>query len=50
MGCTLRVFESPMACKNLDDILKHIAPTAEILSVIKPVYNFKAAGQTYGKK
>ena len=42
--------ESPMAYKNPDAIVKNIAPTAEILSVIKPVYNFKASGQTYGKK
>jgi len=35
--------ESPMAYKNMDDIVRNIAPTAEILSIIKPVYNFKAA-------
>jgi RNA-splicing ligase RtcB len=35
--------ESPMAYKNMDDIVRNIAPTAEILKIIKPVYNFKAA-------
>ena len=35
--------ESPMAYKNMDDIVRNIAPTAEILRIIKPVYNFKAA-------
>jgi tRNA-splicing ligase RtcB (3'-phosphate/5'-hydroxy nucleic acid ligase) len=35
--------ESPMAYKNMDEIVRNIAPTAEILKIIKPVYNFKAA-------
>lgn len=35
--------ECPMAYKNMDDIVNNIAPTAEILKCIKPVYNFKAA-------
>ena len=35
--------ESPMAYKNMEDIVSHIGPTAEILSHIKPIYNFKAA-------
>jgi RNA-splicing ligase RtcB len=34
--------ESPMAYKTMDDIVSHIGPTAKILKVIKPVYNFKA--------
>ena len=34
--------ESPMAYKNMDDIVRNIAPTAEIVKIIKPVYNFKA--------
>lgn len=34
--------ESPMAYKNMEDIVKHIAPAADIVKVIKPVYNFKA--------
>jgi RNA-splicing ligase RtcB len=35
--------ESPMAYKNMDDIVRNIAPTAEIVNIIKPVYTFKAA-------
>jgi len=35
--------ESPMAYKNMDDIVRNIAPTAEIIKIIRPVYNFKAA-------
>jgi RNA-splicing ligase RtcB len=35
--------ESPMAYKNMDEIIANIAPTAEILQKIKPIYNFKAA-------
>jgi RNA-splicing ligase RtcB len=35
--------ESPMAYKKMDDIIRNIDPTAKILKVIKPVYNFKAA-------
>ena len=34
--------ECPMAYKTMDDIVNNILPTAEILKVIKPVYNFKA--------
>jgi len=35
--------ESPMAYKPMDDILANMAPTAKILAVVKPLYNFKAA-------
>ena len=35
--------ESPMAYKNIDEIIENIEPTAEIISHIKPIYNFKAA-------
>ena len=35
--------ESPMAYKNMDDIVANIGPTAKILKTIKPVYNYKAA-------
>lgn len=37
--------ESPMAYKNIDDIVNNITPTAEIISHIKPIYNFKAAAE-----
>ena len=34
--------EAPMAYKSMDAILKHIAPTVNVVKVIKPVFNFKA--------
>lgn len=34
--------ECPMAYKNMDDIVRNIGDTAEVLYVIKPIYNFKA--------
>lgn len=37
--------ECPMAYKNMDEIVKNITPTAQIVKIIKPVYNFKA-GET----
>jgi RNA-splicing ligase RtcB len=40
-GATLD--ESPMAYKNMDDIVRNIRPTAKVVKIIKPVYNFKAA-------
>lgn len=35
--------EAPMAYKTMDDIVANIGPTADILNIIKPIYNFKAA-------
>ena len=35
--------EAPMAYKTMDDIVTNIGPTADIVNVIKPIYNFKAA-------
>ncbi len=35
--------ESPMAYKPIDEIIAHIEPTCEIVTRIKPVYNFKAS-------
>lgn len=35
--------ESPMAYKNMNEIVENIGPTAEIIAHIKPIYNFKAA-------
>ena len=35
--------ESPMAYKRMEDIVDNILPTADILKVIKPIYNFKAS-------
>ncbi len=38
--------ECPMAYKNMDDIVNNINDTAEIIDIIKPIYNFKA-GEEY---
>ena len=35
--------EAPMAYKSMEEIVRQIGPTAEIIDRIKPVYNFKAA-------
>ncbi len=40
---TATLDESPMAYKNMDEIVQNIEPTAEIIAHIKPIYNFKAA-------
>ena len=34
--------ECPMAYKGMADILDNIGPTAEVVKVIQPIYNFKA--------
>lgn len=34
--------ECPMAYKGIDEIIANITPTAEIITRIKPVYNFKS--------
>ncbi|MGN0941344.1 MAG: RtcB family protein [Selenomonadaceae bacterium] len=36
------VDEAPMAYKTMDSIVKNIGPTADIVKLIKPIYNFKA--------
>lgn len=35
--------ESPMAYKSMDEIIRCIDQTVEIIEIIKPVYNFKAS-------
>lgn len=35
--------EAPMAYKSIDDILDVIGDTVDVIDVMKPVYNFKAA-------
>lgn len=35
--------ESPMAYKPMDEIVRNIQKTAEIVKTIKPIYNFKAS-------
>lgn len=37
--------EAPMAYKTMDDIVNNITPTAEIVKIIKPIYNFKAGDE-----
>lgn len=37
--------ECPMAYKGMEDIVNNIGDTAEIVQVIKPIYNFKAGGE-----
>lgn len=34
--------ECPMAYKSMKDIVDNISPTADIVKIIKPIYNFKA--------
>ncbi len=41
--------ESPFAYKGMDDIVDNIEPTADIVKVIKPLYNFKANSTTVKK-
>ncbi len=37
--------ECPMAYKTMSDITDNITPTAEVISVIRPIYNFKAGAE-----
>lgn len=37
--------ECPMAYKDMEDIVKDISDTAEIVKIIKPIYNFKAGDE-----
>lgn len=34
--------ESPFAYKDMDDIIANIGPTARVLKIIRPVYNYKS--------
>jgi RNA-splicing ligase RtcB len=36
--------EAPMCYKDMSHLIEHITPTAKILKIIKPIYNFKASG------
>ena len=33
--------ECPMAYKGMEDILDDIGPTADVVKIIRPIYNFK---------
>ncbi len=37
--------ECPMAYKDMSDIMNNIRPTADIVSIIQPLYNFKAGDE-----
>ena len=37
--------ECPMAYKGMEDILSNIEPTAQVIKIIKPIYNFKAGDE-----
>lgn len=37
--------ECPMAYKGMKDIVDNIEPTAEIIKILKPAYNFKATSR-----
>ena len=41
--CVSTIDEAPMAYKPADEILENIKENAEVISIIKPIYNFKAA-------
>lgn len=41
--CAETVDEAPMVYKPMDEIIKNIDGTVDILEIIKPVYNFKAS-------
>lgn len=41
--CVSTIDEAPMAYKSADEILENIKENAEVISVIKPIYNFKSA-------
>ena len=40
---TSTIDEAPMAYKPMENIIENIKTTVDIVSVIKPIYNFKAS-------
>lgn len=42
--CRDTLDESPMAYKPMDEILENIKETVDVIDILKPLYNFKAAG------
>lgn len=40
--------ECPMAYKSIEDIVGNVGDTAEVLEIIKPIYNFKAGAEKEG--
>lgn len=43
--CPETIDEAPMVYKPMDEIVKCIKPTVQVLDVLKPLYNFKAKTQ-----
>ncbi|SEA79349.1 RNA-splicing ligase RtcB, repairs tRNA damage [Oribacterium sp. KHPX15] len=41
--CEATIDEAPMAYKSLDDIINVIKESVDVIEVMKPIYNFKAA-------
>ena len=41
--CPETLDEAPMAYKSLDDIIGVIRESVDVIEILKPVYNFKAA-------
>ena len=41
--CEATLDEAPMAYKSLDDIIDVIKDSVDVIEVMKPIYNFKAA-------
>ena len=41
--CQDTLDEAPMAYKDMSEIIANIEPTAEVVNIIKPIFNFKAA-------
>ena len=37
--------ECPMAYKGMQDILDNITPTADVIKILRPIYNFKAGDE-----
>lgn len=40
--CDSTIDEAPMAYKPIEEILKNICDTVEVIEIIKPIYNYKA--------
>lgn len=41
--CKSTIDESPMAYKPMEEIMNCIKDTVEIMKILKPIYNYKAA-------
>ena len=42
--------ESPMAYRGIDDIIDTVEPTAQVLDIALPVYNFKASRESFDEE